>query len=223
MNPSSVLKIDLTPGHMILSLALAFALAFLWATVYRKTHTGVAYSRSFYLTLILISPIVAMIMMAIGSNVALSLGLVGSLSIIRFRTAIKDPRDMAFLLFGIGMGLCAGANAWLLAMIGTALVSAITMVLPRVGRASVGNSDYILVFRSSAKEPWEQLPAAAQQLVSWKQLRGATDADHGSEFEYTYNVRLAAKAAPETVVHELSSSGKIRQVTLISPENHLDL
>ena len=223
MNPSSVLKIDLTPAHMILSLGLAFALAFLWATVYRKTHTGIAYSRSFYLTLILISPIVAMIMMAIGSNVALSLGLVGSLSIIRFRTAVKDPRDMAFLLFGIGMGLCAGANAWLLAMIGTLMVSAITLVLPRVGRTATSASDYILVFRSGEKEPWQSLPATAQQLVSWKQLRGATDADHGQEFEYTYNVRLAGRTAPETVVRELASNGKISQVTLIAPENHLDL
>jgi len=70
-------KVDTSPVQILLVFLLAFALAFLWATVYRKTHSGIAYTRSFYFSLILISPIVAMIMMSIGSNVALSLGLVG--------------------------------------------------------------------------------------------------------------------------------------------------
>lgn len=222
MNSTNLLKIDMTPGQMFLSLALAFALAFIWATVYRKTHSGVAYSRSFFLALILISPIVAMIMMAIGSNVALSLGLVGSLSVIRFRTVIKDAKDMAFLFFAVGIGLCSGANAWLLALMGTVMVSVVTVLIPRVSHTRAAASDFILIFRSTKKEPWESLPERAQDLVTWKQLRGATDADHGQEFEYTYNVRLHRKASPETVVKEFSR-GDLSQVTLIAPENHLDL
>ena len=75
---------DYSPTQITLGLLIAFALGFIWATIYRKTHTGIAYTRAFYLSLILIPPIIAMIMMAIGSNVALSLGLVGSLSVIRF-------------------------------------------------------------------------------------------------------------------------------------------
>jgi uncharacterized membrane protein YhiD involved in acid resistance len=222
MNSMNLLKIDMTPGQMFLSLALAFALAFVWATVYRKTHSGVAYSRSFFLALVLISPIVAMIMMAIGSNVALSLGLVGSLSVIRFRTVIKDTKDMAFLFFAVGIGLCAGANAWLLAIMGTVMVSLVTILVPRVSHTRAASSDYILVFRSTKKEPWLTLPERAQDLVTWKQLRGATDADHGQEFEYTYNVRLHRKASPETLVKEFSR-GDLSRVTLIAPENHLDL
>jgi uncharacterized membrane protein YhiD involved in acid resistance len=223
MNPQSVLKIDLTPGQMLLNLALAFALAFIWATVYRKTHSGVAYSRSFFLALILVAPIVAMVMMAIGSNVALSLGLVGSLSVIRFRTAIKDTKDMVFLFFAVAIGLCSGANAWMLAMVGTVLMSLVTVMIPRVSFTRAAASDYILVFRSGLKEPWQALSEEAQSLVTWKQLRGATDADHGTEFEYTYNVRFASKASPEAVVSEISKNNDISRVTLIAPENHLDL
>ena len=62
----------------------------------------------------------------------------------------------------------------------------------------------------------------AQSLLSWKQLRGATDIDHGKEFEYTYSVRLGSRATPEKLVSQLSN-GVIRQVTLITPENHLEL
>jgi len=222
MNPINILNVDLTPMQVVLSYLLAFALAFIWATVYRKTHSGVAYTRSFFLTLMLISPIVSMVMMAIGSNVALSLGLVGALSIIRFRTVIKDTKDMTFLFLSIGIGLCCGANAWLIAINGTVIVSLITIVMSKTGHGKVGSADYILIFRSDQKEPWNRITSEAQSLISWKQLRGATEMDLGKEFEYTYSIRLTSKATPERIVSELGN-GVIRNVTLITPENHLEI
>jgi len=222
MNMSNVLKVDLNPAQVILSFLLAFALSYLWATVYRKTHSGVAYTRSFYLTLILMAPAVAMIMMAIGSNVALSLGLVGSLSIVRFRTVIKDPKDMLFLFVAIGIGLTAGANAWLVGVIGTTVIGLTTVVVSKLSNSRVSSADYILIFRSEERDPWNILPTQAQKLVSWKQLRSATDVDSGKDFEYTYSVRLASQTSPEKMVAEIGN-GKIRQVALLAPENHLDL
>jgi len=222
MNMSNILKVDLNPAQVILSFLLAFALSYLWATVYLKTHSGVAYTRSFYLTLILMAPAVAMIMMAIGSNVALSLGLVGSLSIVRFRTVIKDPKDMLFLFVAIGIGLTAGANAWLVGVIGTTVIGLTTVVVSKLSNSRVSSADYILIFRSEERDPWNILPTQAQKLVSWKQLRSATDVDSGKDFEYTYSVRLASHTSPEKMVAEIGN-GKIRQVALLAPENHLDL
>jgi uncharacterized membrane protein YhiD involved in acid resistance len=194
----------------------------LWATVYRKTHSGIAYTRSFFMTLILIAPIVAMIMMSIGSNIALSLGLVGALSIIRFRTVIKDTKDMAFLFMAIAIGLTAGANVWMVGIIGTIAISLIAIVMSKVGSNSMSSADYILIFRSNQQEPWEALPHEAKQLISWKQLRGVTDIDHGQDFEYTYSVRLARNASPERIPSTFTN-GVARQVTMITPENHLEL
>lgn len=222
MNFTNLLKVDLTPAQVVLSFLLAFALAYLWATVYRKTHSGIAYTRSFYLSILLIPAIVTMVMLAIGSNVALSLGLVGSLSVIRFRAVIKDTKDMTFLFLAIGIGLCCGANAWMVAIVGTLIISLITVVVSKIGYDKAGSADYILIFRSNRKEPWNSIKPEAQSLLSWKQLRGATDIDSGKEFEYTYSVRLASKASPESIIKELSN-GSIRQVTLIAPENHLEL
>lgn len=222
MNASNLLRVDLAPVQILLSFSLAFGLAFLWATVYRKTHSGVAYTRSFYLSLVLIAPSIAMIMMAIGSNVALSLGLVGSLSIVRFRTVIKDSKDMTFLLVAIGIGLCCGASAWMVGLMGTIAVSAIALLMSKIGHTKAGSADYILIFRSNERDPWDQLPPEARKLISWRQLRSATDVDSGSEFEFTYSVRLAPKASPERIVGELTN-GVARNVTVIAPENHLAL
>ncbi|MFQ5605368.1 MAG: DUF4956 domain-containing protein [bacterium] len=222
MDLTNLVKVDLTPAQIVLSFLLAIALGYIWATVYRKTHSGVAYTRSFYLTLLMIPAIVAMVMLAIGSNVALSLGLVGALSIIRFRTVIKDTKDMTFLFLAIGIGLCCGANAWLVGMLGTLIISFVTFVFSKIGYDKAGSADYILIFRSEHKEPWEAIKPEARSLISWKQLRGATDVDHGKDFEYTYSVRLASKATPEKIIGELSN-GVVRQVTLITPENHLEI
>lgn len=217
-----LLKVDLSPAQVLLSLLIAFALAFLWATVYRKTHSGVAYTRSFFLSLIMIPPIVAMIMMAIGSNIALSLGLVGSLSVIRFRTVIKDTKDMTFLFMAIAIGLTAGANVWLVGILGTIVVALIAIVMTKAGHNQASSADYILIFRSDRQDPWEALPAGAKELITWRQLRGVTDIAQGQDFEYTYSVRLASKASPERVATEFSN-GVARQVTMITPENHLEL
>lgn len=223
MNPQDLLlRIDLSPAQIIVSYLVAFSMAYLWATVYRKTHTGIAYTRSFFFSLVLIAPAVAMIMMAIGSNVALSLGLVGALSIVRYRAVIKDSKDLTFLLVAIGIGLTAGANVWLVGLLGTLTLAVITIVLSRSGHSSAGSGDYILIFRSERTEPWEALPQEAQQLIAWKQLRGVTDVDHGKDFEYTYSIRLAAEASPERIVGEFSN-GIAREVTMITPENHLEL
>jgi hypothetical protein len=216
----------MTPAQVALSFLLSFGLAFLWATVYRKTHSGIAYTRSFYLTLVMIAPTVTMIMMAIGSNVALSLGLVGALSIIRFRTVIKDTKDMSFLFMAVGIGLTTGANTWLVAISGTLAVSLITTVMSKFGRDGVSSGDYVLVFRSSEEEPWEQVNPDVRSQITWKQLRGVTDLGHGKDFEYTYNVRLRPKTSAERLAGQLGnggSNGTFRQVTMIAPENHLDL
>jgi hypothetical protein len=97
------------------------------------------------------------------------------------------------------------------------------VIMSKIGHGGAGSADYILIFRSNQKEPWNAISSATQDLISWKQLRGVTDVDSGSEYEYTYNVRLASKASPERVVGEFSKNDAVRQVTMITPENHLEL
>lgn len=137
------------------SLLIAVVMSALLYFVYRKTYRGTVYSKSFNLTLSLIAIITAMVMIIIGSNLALSLGMVGSLSIIRFRTAIKEPRDIAFLFWAIAIGLACGSEMYLVGLLGSAAVAAVLLL---ANLDLYDASSYLLVVRGGGtvltSKPW---------------------------------------------------------------------
>ena len=97
-------------GSMLCSLIVAFLIGIFIIYVYRKTYTGVVYSKAFGLCILMLAMVTAMIIRTISSNISLSLGMVGALSIVRFRTAVKEPVDTGFMFWGISAGIMAGAN-----------------------------------------------------------------------------------------------------------------
>ncbi|MDE7478672.1 MAG: DUF4956 domain-containing protein [Lachnospiraceae bacterium] len=111
--------------QVVVAMMVALGLALFMYFVYRSTYTGVVYSKGFNQTLVLIALIVTMVMTIIGGNLALSLGMVGSLSIIRFRTAVKEPRDMAFVFWAIAIGLSCGAEMYVVAVIGSVVIAVV--------------------------------------------------------------------------------------------------
>lgn len=104
-------------GKIILSLIVAFIIGVYIIYIYKKTYSGVIYSKSFSLCILLLAMVTAMIIRTISSNLALSLGMVGALSIVRFRTAIKEPTDTVFMFWSITAGIMAGAGLYLVAII----------------------------------------------------------------------------------------------------------
>ncbi len=113
---------------MGIALVLAFCLGLFIFIIYKKTFNGVMYSSSFALTLVAITMITTMVILAVTSNVVLSLGMVGALSIVRFRTAIKEPLDIAFLFWAIAVGIILAAGMIPLAVIGSVLIGLILLV-----------------------------------------------------------------------------------------------
>ena len=101
----------------MLSLIVAFIIGLFIIYVYRKTYTGVVYSKAFALCILMLSMVTAMIIRTISSNISLSLGMVGALSIVRFRTAVKEPVDTGFMFWGISAGIMAGAGLYVPALI----------------------------------------------------------------------------------------------------------
>lgn len=102
---------------MLLSLVVAFIIGIFIIYVYRKTYTGVVYSKAFSLCILLLAMVTSMIIRTISSNISLSLGMVGALSIVRFRTAIKEPVDTGFMFWGISAGIMAGAGLYIQALV----------------------------------------------------------------------------------------------------------
>ena len=115
---------SLTPTKMILALLMGFIVGMIIALVYRKAFRGVLFSPSFANTLIMLCMITTPVVMCIKSNIALSMGMVGALSIVRFRTAVKDPMDLLYLFWAITTGITAGAGMYLLALIAAAVMIA---------------------------------------------------------------------------------------------------
>ena len=117
---------------MVLTIALAFGIGIFIFYVYKKTYQGVMYSSSFGTTLIALTMITSQVILAVTSNVVLSLGMVGALSIVRFRTAIKEPLDIAFLFWSIAAGIILAAGMIPLAIIGSVIIVSATSVTPKL-------------------------------------------------------------------------------------------
>ena len=116
-----------SPLDMVLTILLAFGIGLFIFFVYKKTYQGVMYSSSFGVTLIALTMITSQVILAVTSNVVLSLGMVGALSIVRFRTAIKEPLDIAFLFWSIAAGIILAAGMIPLAVIGSVIIGLILL------------------------------------------------------------------------------------------------
>ena len=134
---------------MAIALVLAFGLGVFIFLVYKKTYSGVMYSSGFGTTLVALTMITAVVILAVTSNVVLSLGMVGALSIVRFRTAIKEPLDIAFLFWSIAVGIVLAAGMIPLAVIGSVIIGIILLVF--VNRKYHKNP-YIMVIRCDSQE-----------------------------------------------------------------------
>ena len=143
-NAASVSLLDMT-----IALVLAFGIGLFIFLVYKKTFTGVMYSSSFGVTLVALTMITTVVILAVTSNVVLSLGMVGALSIVRFRTAIKEPLDIAFLFWSIAVGIVLAAGMIPLAVIGSVMIGVILLIF--VNKKSHCNP-YIVVIQCDSQD-----------------------------------------------------------------------
>ncbi len=138
-----------SPLDMILTIALAFGIGVFIFFVYKKTYSGVMYSSGFGITLIALTMITSITILAVTSNVVLSLGMVGALSIVRFRTAIKEPLDIAFLFWSIAAGIILAAGLIPLAVLGSIIIGLILLIF---ANHKSNSNPYILVVRCEDQE-----------------------------------------------------------------------
>lgn len=134
-------------GTLLTTLLLSFALGLFVLVIYRVTYGGVSFSKSFALSLVMLSMVTALAILTVRSNVVLSLGMVGALSIVRFRAAVKDPLDIGFLFWGIAAGITAGAQLYWVALLGTAVI-AVLYILITIFRKE--KKSYLLIVRYDA-------------------------------------------------------------------------
>lgn len=134
---------DLSIQSIIIGFLAAALLSAVIFVSYRFSHSAAVYSARFNVSLVMVTLVTTLIMSVIGNNVALSLGMVGALSIIRFRTAVKDPRDAVYIFWGIAVGVCCGVQDFYVAGIGSALIFLVMLIIGNVKN----NDRFLLVIR----------------------------------------------------------------------------
>ena len=192
---------------MILALALSFAIGFFIFFVYKKTYAGVMYSSSFGVTLVALTMVSTFVILAVTSNVVLSLGMVGALSIIRFRTAIKDPLDIVFLYYAICAGIMCGAQLLLLAVLGTIIVGAILVIASRLPAAA---DSFILMI---SVNPEDEEPVVKYIEKSTKRSKLKSKALVENTVELSMEVTLIAGSTK--FLNKLNAYPGVSSVTLV--------
>ena len=194
---------------MALALILAFGLGLFIFLVYQKTYQGVMYSSSFGVTLIALTMITTLVILAVTSNVVLSLGMVGALSIVRFRTAIKEPLDIAFLFWSIAVGIVLAAGLIPLAVIGSVAIGLILLVF--VNRKS-GQDPYILVLRCAD----HGCELRAMEFLKQHTKRQAVKSKSAIKGAVELNLELRLKDADTDFIDELSLMPGVDSAVLVS-------
>ena len=194
---------------MVIALALAFGLGLFIFLIYKKTYTGVMYSSSFGVTLVALTMITTLVILAVTSNVVLSLGMVGALSIVRFRTAIKEPLDIAFLFWSIAVGIVLAAGMIPLAVIGSVVIGIVLLVF--ANQKSHVNP-YIVVIRcadhASETNAMEFLNAQTQRCV----VKSKT----AQKGEVELNLEIRLKSDNTDFINTLADMSGVHSAVLVS-------
>lgn len=203
----------IVPSDLFLALGLGFVVGSVIALVYKKTYRGVLYSPSFAITLIMLTLITTPVVMCIKSDIALSMGMVGALSIVRFRTAVKDPMDTAYMFWALTMGILLGAGLHLIALIVVLCIAVLMFILTFV-KFSSPNS-YLLVIHYD--EYCEQaINAELRRSVKGFKLRSKSLTRAGAEM--TFEIRLNERH--EIVTRMLDIEG-VHDATLVACQSEV--
>lgn len=194
---------------MVLAVILAFGLGLFIFLVYKKTYNGVMYSQSFGTTLVALTMITTVVILAVTSNVVLSLGMVGALSIVRFRTAIKEPLDIAFLFWSIAVGIVLAAGMIPLAVFGSVAIGVILLLF--VNRKQYV-APYIIVLQCSDKAAEDKALGFLKDRLNRYSVKSKTVSD--GIIELTLDVRL--KSDDTGFINELAAADGVNSAVLVS-------
>ncbi len=206
-----------SPGELFMNLLLALAAGLLIGIVYRSTHRGLTYSQNFVVTLVLMSITVSAVMMVIGSNLARAFALVGALTIVRFRTVIKDTRDTAFVFFALTEGIASGTGNYLLTAVSTVFIGLVALILFKTNFGAYMRSEFVLRFRFDRESGVEALYT---KLIGEKTSRSTLihiePSGEGRYLILSYDITLKRGVNAGGLVTSLEKTSGIDRVSLVS-------
>ncbi|GII86918.1 DUF4956 domain-containing protein [Sphaerisporangium siamense] len=211
-------------ADIAIAMALSFVLSVIIGWVYRATHRNVSYSQSYVQTLVILGMLISLIMLVVGSNIARAFALVGALSVVRFRNAIKETRDVGFIFLVMGVGMAVGTRFYLLAVVAAVAISLIILVMHRfdwfalnVRRQVVKvqvppDADYTAAIQDVLVRHTDEF-----ELVSMESIRG------GALVELMYTVKIKKGKEPADVIAALGERNHGQSVTVLTGYDQTDL
>ena len=212
---------NIRTGDVLLNLLVAFLCGLFIAQTYKLTFGGASYSKSISNALVVLSMITAVVILVIGNNLARAFGLVGAMSIIRFRTAVKDPMDIVFIFFSLSIGLAAGVGLIQIAIIGTLSVSLVLLILNKVGYGASHREENLLQFAYSSDHNGDE-PSYMKVIKTYCRhytMINVRSLGSSRQYEISYYVTLRDPAQGNQLVKALSKLDDVEKINLYSDES----
>lgn len=203
---------------LLFSLLLALAIALIISQVYKYTHRGMNYELNFMTTLVFLAPIVAVVMLFIRGDLVLSLGLIGSLSIIRFRTPIKDTRDMVFLFWAIAVGLGCGTYNWIVVIISSIVIVIVMFVLHFANYGRPRNNDFVLVVTGTSTLQNEALDELVHRYTTEARVRSQEIEEDFWEVIFELRFPPLTDRLTDKLIRDIKNIDGVTKVSLLAPQ-----
>lgn len=208
----------------LLSFLMAFLLSSVIALIYERTFQGFSYSRGLVQSMVLGSLVSCLLMIAIGDNIARGIGIVGSLAIIRFRTNLRDPRDLVFLFASLGVGVAAGVQSYATAFIGTTIFSLVVLVLYVSPFGTRRKHDGLVRFQLPAgPQAVAEVTTIMQNYTKNFVLVTMRNVAQGQVVDFAYQVKLAAPTDNQNLIQQLQAIDGIRGITYTNQEATVEI
>lgn len=201
---------NISVAEIAIGLIMSVFLAFFIYFIYKKTYSGVMYSKNFNVTILLVTIITTMVMMIIGSNLALSLGMVGALSIIRFRTAVKDAKDSAFIFWAIAVGIACGSGIYTIAILGSIIIA---LVLLFLNRGVMDETSYLVIVHGDSSADVDLISQTIDKYCARSALKMKNITE--SKVDMTYEVTFK-KGQEADLTKEIRKQAGISAINVVT-------
>ena len=211
------------PNEIIFNLILAFFLGLLISFVYKKTHKGMSYSQSFMITNIFLSLIVCMVIMTIGNSLSRAFALVGALSIIRFRTVIKDTKDTVYIFWSLATGMACGTGSYFLVFASSLIITVVAYILHKTNYGSIYKSEFILQFRyKKSKEKNSSYLQKLNNFCSVSTLLNSEPSGDNKSLKLTFDIILKEEKDINKFILDISSCAGVSEASIVASQNDVD-
>ena len=212
------------PQQIIINLFISFVLGVVISIVYKKTHKGLSYSQSFMVTNIFVAVIVCMVIMIIGNSLARAFALVGALSIIRFRTVVKDTKDTAYIFWSLAVGMAAGTGSYFLAIAGSIIISGIALILFYTNFGSIIKSEFIVQFRINSNDSniTSQYNRFISDFTKSHTLLSSESSGDGQTIKVSFDVVMKEEMKQNELISKISKIDGVSEVVIIAAKSDVD-